>query len=349
MPRPRSRHVAVVKQKLAARLSDGLHRPGHRFMSNRAIAEQFGVSYQTAHRLACELAAEGLLERRPFAGTFVAGRRRGFRGVHLIFNARAGRRGSFGHRLATMLKAGFAAAGLPVRTSWVEMISGAGSVPGMIPGMVPGAGVELSDAQYPIMWEVPEMVEEVGQWGGYGLLLNDRVPRGLSSLRIDTITIDDFLGGVLAAEIIAARVDDKARCVVFAGPRDDGRSQARVCGFRERRAARVVHAPTWYLDDAATAAAARCVKQRPAAIFACNDRLAQAVMIQCEASGVQRPLLIGFDDAPIAESLHLSSIAIPWKAMVEAAVKIARQRVAGDATTAADVILRPHPVIRLTT
>lgn len=332
--------MAVVKQKLAARLNDGLHRPGHRFMSNRAIAEQFGVSYQTAHRLACELAAEGLLERRPFAGTFVAGRRRGFRGVHLIFNARAGRRGSFGHRLATMLKAGFAAAGLPVRISWV----GAGAVPGMLPG----AGVELSDMQYPILWEVPEMTAQVGRWGGYGLLLNDRVPRGLSSLRIDTITIDDFLGGVLAAEIIAGKVDGKARCVVFAGPRDDGRSQARVCGFRERRAARVVHAPTWYLDDAA-AAAARCLKQRPAAIFACNDRLAQAVMIQCEASGVQRPLLIGFDDAPIAESLHLSSIAIPWKAMVEAAVKIARQRVAGDVTPAADVILRPHPVIRLTT
>ncbi|MFA7235649.1 MAG: GntR family transcriptional regulator, partial [Phycisphaeraceae bacterium] len=91
MPRPRSEHVAVVKQKLAARLNDGLHRPGSRFMSNRAIAEQFGVSYQTAHRLACELEAEGLLERRPFAGTFVAGRRRGYRGVHLIFNARAGR------------------------------------------------------------------------------------------------------------------------------------------------------------------------------------------------------------------------------------------------------------------
>jgi len=220
----------------------------------------------------------------------------------------------------------------------------------MVPGAVPGAGVgvELSDTQYPILWEVPEMAAKVGRWGGYGLLLNDRVPRGLSSLHMDTITIDDFLGGVLAAEIIGAKVDAKARCVVFAGPRDDGRSQARVCGFRERWAARVVHAPTWYLDDAA-GAAARCLKQRPAAIFACNDRLAQAVMIQYEASGIERPLLIGFDDAPIAESLHLSSIAIPWKAMVDAAVKIARRRVAGDATPAADVILRPHPVIRLTT
>ncbi|MEX0776852.1 MAG: substrate-binding domain-containing protein [Phycisphaeraceae bacterium] len=334
MARPRSMLVDLVKQKLLARLGDGLHRPGDRFMSNRAIAGQFGVSYQTAHRLVRELVAEGLLDRRPYSGTFVVGAPRGFQGVHLLFNARARRPESFGYRLMALLRSALAQARVPVRVALLE------STPPEIAPVSPG--------WYPVLWEAPAMVDAIAARGDYALLLNERAPDGMSALRIDSVTVDDVLGGVLAAEIVAARIPADALCVVLAGPRGDARSQARVRGFRKRRPAKLVHAPSWYLDDAA-ASAARCMRLRPQAIFACNDRLAQAVLIHCQSLGVAPPCLIGFDDAPIAESLHLSSIAIPWKALAEATVRIAKLRIAGDLSTAIQVILRPHPITRLTT
>lgn len=332
MARPPSQHVQLVKQKLIARLNDGLHRPGSRFMSNRAIAQQYQISYQTAHRLITELTSKGLLERRPKAGTFVAGEQHGFKRVHLLFNKRAMRAESFGNRLMTCLKTAMADAGLQVQASLLAT----------------DEVVNLSDKFYPILWEVPAMVQATIQWGGHALLLNERVEHGLSSLRIDSIYIDDLLGGVMAAEIIASRLPEDCKCVIHAGPRDDARSQARVNGFRKRMPARVVHAPTWYLNDAA-ATAARCMRLKPDALFACNDRLAQAVLQHCQDKAIKPPAMIGFDDAPIAETLHLSSIAIPWKALTESTTRLAKQRLDGDVSSGTDVILRPQPIMRLTT
>ena len=332
MARPPSQHVQLVKQKLIARLNDGLHRPGSRFMSNRAIAQQYQISYQTAHRLITDLVSEGLLERRPKAGTFVAGEQHGFKRVHLLFNKRAMRADSFGHRLITCLKSALADAGLQVQASLLAT----------------DEVVKLSEKFYPILWEVPAMLEATIQWGGHALLLNERVEHGLSSLRIDSISVDDLLGGVMAAEIIASRLPADCKCVIHAGPREDERSQARVNGFRKRLSARVVHAPTWYLDDA-EASAARCMRLKPDALFACNDRLAQAVLQYCQDKAIKPPAMIGFDDAPIAETLHISSIAIPWKALAESTTRLVRQRLGGDHASGTDVILRPHPILRLTT
>ena len=331
MARPPSEHVQVVKQKLIARLNDGLHRPGSRFMSNRAIAEQYQISYQTAHRLVTQLVDEGLLERRPRAGTYVAGEQHGFKRVHLLFNKRARRADSFGFRLMNCLKTALSDAGFQVQVSLLGN----------------DETIKLSEKYYPIIWELPAMVQASIQWGGHALLLNERVEHGLSSLRIDSISVDDLLGGVMAAEMIASRLPQGCKCVIHADPRDDARSQARVQGFRKRLSARVVHAPTWYLDDA-SASVNRCMKLKPDAIFACNDRLAQAVLEYCKDKAVSLPMLIGFDDAPIAETLHLSSIAIPWKAFAESTLRLVKQRLDGDHSSGTDVILRPHPVMRLT-
>jgi DNA-binding LacI/PurR family transcriptional regulator len=165
---------------------------------------------------------------------------------------------------------------------------------------------------------------------------------------MDSISVDDELGGVMAGEIFRSRLGSDAKYVIHAGPRDDARSRARVDGFRKRLSARVVYASTWYLDDA-TASAARCMRLKPDALFACNDRMAQAIMQYCQDRHIQQPAIIGFDDAPIAESLHLSSIAIPWQALGQATTRLAKLRLNGDHSPGTDVILRPQPVMRLTT
>jgi DNA-binding LacI/PurR family transcriptional regulator len=43
----------------------------------------------------------------------------------------------------------------------------------------------------------------------------------------------------------------------------------------------------------------------PDGIFCCNDRLAQAVLQRAADREMPRPLIIGFDDAPVAQRLNL--------------------------------------------
>src|ERR1019366_2409239 len=99
MGRPVTDRVARVKQKLRTKILGSVFAPGQRFLSNRAIAGQLGISYQTADRIVRELVGEGLLVRRAGSGTYLPGERRQLAGVQLIFHRRARRKSSFGARL----------------------------------------------------------------------------------------------------------------------------------------------------------------------------------------------------------------------------------------------------------
>jgi hypothetical protein len=63
------------------------------------VAQQFAISYQTAHRLLRRLGDEGRLEVREKSGAFVPGGLPALVGVDLIFHPRATHRESFGSRL----------------------------------------------------------------------------------------------------------------------------------------------------------------------------------------------------------------------------------------------------------
>jgi DNA-binding LacI/PurR family transcriptional regulator len=78
-------------------------------------------------------------------------------------------------------------------------------------------------------------------------------------------------------------------------------------------------------------------------VFCCNDRLAQAVLAFAADIGLLRPRVVGFDNAPVAERLNLTTIAIPWGEMV---AEIAGRRLAGDASTTRQVIVTPRPIVR---
>jgi DNA-binding LacI/PurR family transcriptional regulator len=111
--------------------------------------------------------------------------------------------------------------------------------------------------------------------------------------------------------------------------------------------ARVVHAASWFRDDAIVQAR-ELMSTNPAGVFACNDRLGQAVLEAAVEAGCPTPVLMGFDDAPVAERLHLSTIAIPWTALAREATQLAIRRITGDRSTASHVVLAPRPVMRLT-
>jgi DNA-binding LacI/PurR family transcriptional regulator len=102
------------------------------------------------------------------------------------------------------------------------------------------------------------------------------------------------------------------------------------------------------LEHGRTAASA-LIKEDFRGVFCCNDRLAQGVLTEYEAQHVRSvPHVVGFDNAPIAEALHLSTIAIPWEQFAAEAVELVRNRLKGDTSSARQIILSLRPHVRLT-
>jgi len=349
MPRPRSPHVQAARDKLLARLNDGFHRPGDRFLSAREVAARYGVSYQTADRLISELEALGRLERRESSGTFVAGRPAALTGVELWFHPRARRPGSYGAHLLMLVRGALVAAGIRPTVRWAE------------------GKVRPSSTRYPVLWEAPEVLDVLMGRRRYALLLNDRPDAGLTASLVDAVATDDFSAGVCAAQVLEARVaacDPRAtatpharsssrrrrlpRFSIVAGPPHDERSRRRVAGFLSREPrARIVAAGGWYVEDAMRIAPLVAAAQ-PDGVFCVNDRLAEALLTHYRANGTPPPAIVGHDNAPVAESLHLTTIETPWDEMTDAAMSIIRARLAGHSGPARHILLAQRPVYRLT-
>lgn len=323
MARPRSEQTLLVKEKMIARLKGGFHPPGQRFFSNRGLAAHFGISYQTADRLIRELVEEGWLERRPSAGTYVSGKAVAWQGAALVFHERAQREGSFGARLMEELSQALTYAGISAKRIW-------GGEEKLV----------VDDQWLPVLWERPIVMAELARARRFLLVLNDTPPPGLASSFVDCVACDDVSGGAAAAELLQAAQAGK-KLAVLAGPQSDHRSRQRVAGFHSIfPQAKVFWAESWDAE-----AAAKLVpvigKGRFSGIFCCSDRLAEGLL-----SGGVDAAIVGFDDAPVAEALNLTTIAVPWQEMVTGAVDIIRRRMNGHTGSAAKLIFVPRPVMR---
>jgi DNA-binding transcriptional regulator YhcF (GntR family) len=331
VPRTRSEHVQSVKKKLLTMIRTGSSRPGHQFLSNRAIAERFHISYQTADRLVRELVSEGLLERRPASGTFYPGGQQHPMDVLLIFNPRAKRKTSFGAHILEELIGQLDREGICWRMSWTGE---------------PGSRTQgLPKGRYPVIWERPEAVDRAVQMGRHALLLNYRPPPGMASALIDSISVDDFSGGASAAQYLLREHPQARRIAVLGGPPADLRSTARINGFLSIVSASVFPSPTWYYESAITLAD-KVLSAGKDGIFCCADRLAEAVVRCCIKKGIKRPPLVSFDDAPIAQWLNLTTMAIPWTEMVSAAVRVIKQRQFDTSSSAIAQLVSTRLVIR---
>jgi DNA-binding transcriptional regulator YhcF (GntR family) len=332
MARPRSSHVLDVKAALTARLRSDFAHPGGRFLSTRAVAQRFAVSYQTAHRLLVELQEEGLLRREAASGSYVPGKRSALRGVQLIFHPRAKRKGSFGAHLLEQLESALRGQGIEFVRSWPDE----------------GAAPRRRAEYYPVAWECRAAVQEAANERVFALSLNDRPPAGLGGTYVDAVTTDDFSGGACAAELLKERTGRAGGFAVLAGPADDVRSVQRLAGFRAHAdVSLAVSAESWFVE-AGLKKAAQILATKPAGIFAANDRLAEAVITFCGERGVTRPPLVGFDNAPVAERLRLTTIGIPWATMVTQAVHLIAERLEGSTASARLISLAHEPVVRLT-
>jgi DNA-binding LacI/PurR family transcriptional regulator len=157
---------------------------------------------------------------------------------------------------------------------------------------------------------------------------------------VDSVACDEFSGGAAAAELLLG-TGAAENPAVLAGPASDHRSRQRVAGFRSiSQNAKVFWAESWDAEAAAKLAP-RIAKGKFDGVFCCSDRLAEGLAAYAVDGAV-----VGFDDAPVAEALDLTTIAIPWHEMVAGAVDIIRRRMNGHTGSAAKLIFAPRPVMR---
>jgi len=322
MPRGASERVRRIRAELRHRLEHGFERPGDRFHSTRELAARYGVSFQTADRLLGELVEEGLLVRRPSSGTFLPGAVTPLRRVALVFDPRSRRRGSFGQRLERRLVAELEAQGIRWRRA---------------------EGLPAED-EFPVLWESAATVEALRARRRYALLMHQRPPAGVAASFFDCGVCDDFSGGGAAGELLASALGEGARVAAFGGPEGDARSRERIRGVREKfPQLELWSAGTWFGERAR---AGGLVELAPDGIFAANDGLAVAVQRAFREAGRGCPPLVGFDDAPLAQSAGLSTIRVPMGRLVEVALGVIRERLGGEGGAAFARVLSLRPIVR---
>jgi len=325
--RPRG-EIDKIRASLRVMVSDEFRRAGHRFVSARYISQRFKVSYQTAHRLLTELEGDGFIIRRAGSGSFIAGHQNTLQSALLIFARRAKRSGSFGDLLLRQLVAKMKAMEIPF-----EVIFGGST------------SKQVREDVYPVLWESPRLMHDLSADYRFSLVLHDKPPAGIGSLFTDSISVDDFSGGITAGQILSRY--SPRRPVVIGGPAADARSQSRIEGFRQIfPCAQVIEAGTWFFRSAVQNIAAPLSSLRADALFCCSDRLAQATLICYQKLRIPAPIVIGFDNAPVAETLSLSTIGIPWEEVARAAAAVIKKRLDGQTDHASAVVLPPVPVIR---
>lgn len=312
------------------RLRHGAHQPGDRFLSNRAIADQYGISYQTADRVVRQLVEDGLLVRRAAAGTFVPGEASPLVGAVLLFDKRAKRKESFGARLLLRLGEALDALHIDWTLRWINPDG--------------SDRTKLPPDRLPVIWNLSALLAPLIRDNRRALLLNDRAPSGVAATLLDSVEVDDFSGGACAAQLLLD-VAQRRRFAIVAGPADDARSRQRVAGFVSRTPAEILFAGGWYYEHAASVAE-RALTRGQDGIFCCNDRLAHGLIDHARHHGMTCPPIVGFDNAPVAERLGLTTIAIPWSELAAAAAQLVRSRLRDHRSTASHRIFAPQPIVR---
>ena len=320
----RSKRIQSVHQDLLGRLSNRLYRPGDRFLTARQVADQYGISYQTAHRVLADLAELGLIERRPRSGSFIAGNSPRPTRVQLLMHPRADNPQGFGGKLRTYLTQALRQADIDSSPSTL--------------------GNTIEPNALPVIWECPQAINQCVGEQRPGILVNERPKPSWGSSLLDSICTDDFAGGALAADTLLQASPTPYRLGILAGPRADRRSDERIAGFRSRvQEVVITHADNWH-RDAGRRAAASLTQANLTGVFAANDRLAQGTTLAYRNAKQPLPAIVGYDDAPIAEQLGLTTIALPWQEIANAVVQRAQLRLQGDLSSACTFLFQPTVV-----
>ncbi|HWO97081.1 MAG TPA: LacI family DNA-binding transcriptional regulator [Bacillus sp. (in: firmicutes)] len=196
-------------------------------------------------------------------------------------------------------------------------------------------------------------------------LVNENIPVALVAherpeLLIDSITVDDYLGGYQVTEHLLSLGHRKIGVIgeeaISCTERIRGYQQALEDKGIEFDESLVLMCDGTGTFQGAEVQAGKLLdrKQRPTAIFGCNDVLAVGAMQAAKARGLILPdelSVIGFDNTLICEIVNpqLSSIAMPIKEMGRRVIDLLIAEIEHDHRVKQRVLLSPKLIIRSST
>lgn len=322
MARTRSNRVHQIKAELVERLHSGFCRPGNHFVSNRELALRYGVSYQTAHRLICELVEEGWLHRVPSSGTYIAKAVPPPQEVAFVFHPNTSKN-NFGGKLLQHFQHRFGEAQIPSRTEHRISFNG-----------------YVSDC-YNILWGQEYDLRNIPTTLQYSLMIDGNPEDGLNATFTDSISIDYEGVGEVCAQILRERLQS-SRVVVLAGLRSNGNYAKKLRGFRKVfRDCQVIYQSDWSLGSAMESIA-RLNRTEFDGAFSVNDTGMNALRTKF---GSSLPLVAYGDPENMAQS-GVDGVAIPWETISDEAIRLFRLRSLGNIEMGRQLIIHPQPFDR---
>lgn len=191
-------------------------------------------------------------------------------------------------------------------------------------------------------------------------LINEKLPLALISqdipgLAIDSVTVDDFLGGYQVTEYLLSLGHQQIAILA-----EDRRSSiGRIQGYRQALLDAGLEVDEDYIvvsnstieGGIRQAAQLLDLTKRPSAIFACNDLLAIGVIQTARERALVIPhdlSVVGFDNTILATSTYppLTSVAQPIYEMGSKVMDLLIENIKGDKKMRQRLILLPELVIR---
>lgn len=307
MAKKRTKRIALIKETLIDKIQNEHGRVGNFFLSNRELSMRYGVSYLTAHRLITELCDENYLHRAPRSGTYIANESVLPSRMVLVFNPAGKVRNGFGDQLSRLMQKRCEGEGIECEVQWSNAFD------------------HYPEGGFPIVWGVDYNLREFVSKLHYGILLNERANAGVNSTFTDSILIDNYSGGLVAAQL-AKLLPKKSKVLVLAGPENGLTVQERLNGVKALiPSPRIIHFDAWQMDNARRGLAG--VELEDADVVIClHDTASDAFH---ERFGNALPV-IRFGDLELAKAHSDTCVVIPWDDIVEACIDIYKMRADGE-------------------
>jgi DNA-binding LacI/PurR family transcriptional regulator len=194
-------------------------------------------------------------------------------------------------------------------------------------------------------------------------LIKEKLPIALISqdipgLAVDSVTVDDFLGGYQVTEHLLALGHQKIAVIA----EDTRSSKERIRGYQEALKdagftcdERLIFVSASTVEESKRLAAQLIgLGERPTAVFACNDLLAIGTIQAARENGLILPddlSVVGFDNTLLATIVDppLTTVNQPIHEMGRQVVDLLMQKIEGEKNMKQKVVLLPELVIRNST
>jgi DNA-binding LacI/PurR family transcriptional regulator len=200
----------------------------------------------------------------------------------------------------------------------------------------------------------PDLLEELMEKGFPIVLMASEIPK----LAINTVTVDDYKGGYLAASHLLS-LGHRKIAIIMESVRSN---MVRLAAFKEAMQEAKIPIPDGYIVETEaviqkgyeSAKKLLTLEEKPTAIFACNDILAAGVLQAAKELGVNIPQdlsVVGFDNTVLSTTTSpmLTTVSQPIKEMGTKAVDLLVKEMEGEQTYKERLLLSPELIIRQST